>query len=131
MFQDRSLTPGLDPAPQEASLTPAALQRASMKRAMKLWGIRALLIILALGQLGDVLSTNSALANSPGAVEANPVMHLMMTLLGSWWWLWKAAVAGFFVAFAISVRKPSRRHLIFAGAVAKIYIVVLVNNLLQ
>ena len=108
-----------------------AFRSVSMKRSMKLWGIRALLIILAIIQLGDVLSTNSALANSPGTVEANPVMHLMMTVLGSWWWLWKAAVAGFFVTCAVSIREPSRRQLIFAGAVAKIYLVVLVNNLLQ
>jgi hypothetical protein len=129
MPQDLSLTAGLVPASQEAPLD--ALRRVATKRALKLWGIRVLLVILAISQLGDVLSTNSALANSPGAVEANPVMHLMMAVLGSWWWLWKAAVAVFFVTCAISIKEPSRRQLVFAGAVAKIYLVVLVNNLLQ
>ena len=126
MSQDHSLAAGLDPADLEA----AALKRAERKRAVKLWAIRALLVILALAQIGDILSTNRALAESPGAMEANPVMHLMMTYLGSWWWLWKVAVAGFLATAAFSIRQPSRRQLVFAAAVAKVYILVLINNML-
>ncbi|HLZ66507.1 MAG TPA: DUF5658 family protein [Aliidongia sp.] len=100
-------------------------------RALKLWGIRALLIALAVAQLGDVLTTNAALAASPGAHEANPFMSLLMASLGSYWWLWKAAMAGFFVVAAVTVQKPSRRQLIFAGTVAKVYVLVLINNLMQ
>jgi hypothetical protein len=106
-------------------------RRAATRPAVKLWCIRALLVVLAVGQVGDVLTTNHALAASPGAFEANPLMHLLMTYLGSWWWLWKAAVGFFFIAMAIGMRQVSRRQLIFAGALAKVYVLVLLNNLLQ
>ena len=101
------------------------------KRTLKLWAIRVLLIALAVAQLGDVLTTNAALAGSPSAHEANPFMSLLMAALGSYWWLWKAAMAGFFVVAAVAIREPSRRQLIFAGAVAKVYVLVLINNLMQ
>ena len=109
----------------------AAIRHLPTGRTVKLLCIRALLIALAVAQLGDGLTTNQALAASPGTFAANPLMALLMTYLGSWWWLWKAAMALFFVAVAVTIREPSRRQLVFAGAVAKVYVLVLVNNFLQ
>ncbi|HLZ66531.1 MAG TPA: DUF5658 family protein [Aliidongia sp.] len=131
MSEDRSVSPRLAAAPHSGNSPIAGIKRLMPSRTTKLLAIRVLLIALALAQLGDVLSTNQALAASPGAFEANPLMHLLMTYLGSWWWLWKAAMAGFFVVAAFTIRQPSRRQLVFAGAVAKVYVLVLVNNLLQ
>jgi hypothetical protein len=116
---------------QRLSEMGGALRRRANWQAAKLWGIRAVLVMLAVAQLADVLTTNRALAGSPGAFEANPLMHMLMTYLGPWWWLWKAAVAGFFVTMAFTIRQPSRRELVVAGAVAKVYVLVLINNLLQ
>lgn len=59
-----------------------------------------LLCVLFIGlQIADVVTTNYALA-VPGNWEANPIMHLSQTHLGSAWWLPKLAAVGF-AAFAV------------------------------
>lgn len=133
MTTDHAISIEAGPAPWRSPVSGlgAALKHLATGRTLKLLSIRTLLIALAVAQLGDVLTTNQALAASPGTFEANPLMALLMTYLGSWWWLWKAAMAGFFGVAAFTIREPSRRQLVFTGAVAKIYVLVLINNLLQ
>ena len=55
------------------------------------WILWTLFIAL---QIADVVTTNYALA-VPGNWEANPIMHLSQTHLGSAWWLPKVAAVGF------------------------------------
>ena len=54
-----------------------------------------ILWILFIGlQIADVVTTNYALA-VPGNWEANPIMRLSQTHLGTAWWLPKVAAVGF------------------------------------
>ena len=62
-----------------------------------------LLVIFAVLQIADVVTTNYALV-MPGVWEANPLMALMQTQLGPVWWLPKVAVVGF-VCFATPVAR--------------------------
>jgi hypothetical protein len=55
------------------------------------WILWTIFIVL---QIADVVTTNYALA-IPGNWEANPIMHLFQTHLGSAWWLPKVAAVGF------------------------------------
>ena len=65
-------------------------------------GARSILWTLFIAlQIADVVTTNYALAVQ-GNWEANPIMHLAQTHLGSAWWLPKVAAIGF---AAIAVRK--------------------------
>lgn len=84
-----------------------------------------LLGALAVLTVGDVLSTNLALATVPGAVEANPVMALSMTTLGAAWWLPKAAVVGVFWRLAPAIRRRWPLALVVA-----LYAAVVAHNLL-
>lgn len=90
--------------------------------------VRTLLIVLAVAQVGDILSTNAALAASPGAFEGNPVMRLVMAELGSYWWLWKAALAVFFVVYAMQLKIVTRRTFALLGVVVKTYAFVIISN---
>src|SRR5690349_18570667 len=80
---------------------------------VKLWSARLLLVALAVGQMVDVLTTNRALAAGHGR-EMNPVMRLAMELSGGQWWVWKALIAVFLIAIAITVRLPSWRKVVLA-----------------
>ena len=62
-----------------------------------------LLVIFAVLQIADVVTTNYALV-MPGVWEANPLMALMQTQLGPVWWLPKVAVV-VFVCFATPVAR--------------------------
>jgi Domain of unknown function (DUF5658) len=53
-----------------------------------------LLLLFALLQVADVVTTNYALA-VPGVWEANPLMALMQSRFGAAWWLPKVAAVGF------------------------------------
>jgi Domain of unknown function (DUF5658) len=53
-----------------------------------------LLVLFAVFQIADVVTTNYALA-MPGVWEANPLMALLQDRLGAAWWLPKVAVVGF------------------------------------
>ena len=53
-----------------------------------------LLLLFALLQVADVVTTNYALA-VPGVWEANPLMALMQSRFGAAWWLPKVAAGGF------------------------------------
>ena len=55
---------------------------------------RLLLLLFALLQVADVVTTNYALA-VPGVWEANPLMALMQSRFGAAWWLPKVAAVGF------------------------------------
>ncbi len=90
---------------------------------------RVLLVALAAAQVFDVLSTNAALASSPDAFESNPVMRLAMTSLGAYWWLWKAALAVFFLTYAARIRVINTRGLLLLGLVAKVYVFVILSNI--
>jgi hypothetical protein len=90
--------------------------------------VRTLLIVLAVAQIGDILSTNAALAASPGAFEGNPIMRLVMGALGSYWWLWKAALAMFFMVYAIQLRVVTKRTFVLLGIVVKTYALVVASN---
>jgi hypothetical protein len=91
---------------------------------------RWLLITLAVAEIADILSTNAALANTPGAVEGNPLMRLMMARYGSWWWLWKALLAALFVSYALHMKVVNRRTIVMLGIVVPIYIVAIASNVM-
>ena len=57
--------------------------------------IRAWLLCYAALQVADVLTTELAIGRT-GVTEANPIVALMMTYLGGWWWVAKlvSALAG-------------------------------------
>jgi Domain of unknown function (DUF5658) len=63
-----------------------------------------LLILFVDLQLADVVSTNYALA-VPGVWEANPLMALSQTQLGTAWWLPKLAAIGLVAAAAPRSRR--------------------------
>lgn len=91
---------------------------------------RWLLIILAVAEIADILSTNAALANTPGAFEGNPFMRLMMARFGAWWWLLKALLAALFISYALHMKAANRRTIVALGIVVPIYTVVIVSNVM-
>ena len=91
---------------------------------------RWLLITLAVAEIADILSTNAALASTPGAVEGNPLMRLMMNHYGSWWWLGKALLAALFFNRALHMKAANRRTVIALGIVVPIYTVTVVSNVM-
>ena len=86
---------------------------------------RLFLLLLAALQVADVVSTNHALA-TPGVLEGNPVIALLMAHLGSSWWLPKLLVVGYAAAAAPFIRK--RWPMI---VVIGFYVAVVVSNTLQ
>jgi hypothetical protein len=88
---------------------------------------RSLLILIAVAQILDVISTNRALLSGAG-VEANPLVAAVMAMMGSYWWLWKVALAGFFAYVALTLQEVGLRRLALISALAKIYVVVIVSN---
>jgi len=91
---------------------------------------RWLLIILAVAEIADILSTNAALANTPSAFEGNPIMRLMMARFGSWWWLWKALLAALFINRALSMNAVGRRTVVLLTIVVPVYAVTIVSNVM-
>src|SRR5690348_16814777 len=65
-------------------------------------------LAIAIVQILDVATTNAALAS--GGAELNPIMRLSMANLGSLWWLPKAAIALFILAYVFLgiTRTPPR-----------------------
>lgn len=90
-------------------------------------GAKATLCALALAQLGDVLSTNSAIA-SGNAQETNPLMALSMSHLGALWWLPKAALALWLLYQAIDLQAITRRQTVVLATIFKIYAFTLLSN---
>ena len=82
------------------------------------------LLLFAMLQLADVVTTNHGLAAAE-AIEANPVMALAMTHLGTMWWLPKVAIVAFAMIVVRRIRKRWPFHL-----VAGILIALVANNLL-
>jgi hypothetical protein len=74
-------------------------------------------------QIADIVTTNRALA-IPGNWEANPVMKLSQTHLGSGWWLPKVAVIGF---AAVAVPNSLRPWPMFFAVCY--YVIIVTNNL--
>jgi hypothetical protein len=91
---------------------------------------RWLLITLAVAEIADILSTNAALASTPGTFESNPLMRLMMARFGSWWWLWKALLAALFINRALHMNAVSRRTIVVLGIVVPIYTITIVSNVM-
>ena len=85
-------------------------------------------LLFVLLQIADVISTNIGLAR-PGLAEANPMMTLALSQLGSFWWLPKLALL---VPIALGIRAGGLRgwrEQIALGAVSALYAVVVTNNL--
>jgi hypothetical protein len=92
--------------------------------------MRLAALAIAVGQAFDVATTNAVLAS--GGAELNPVMRLSMTELGSLWWLPKAAVALFILAYAFSgLTPPGRRIIALTTTVLAIDALVVANNIAQ
>lgn len=91
---------------------------------------KVLLCGFALAQLGDVMSTNSALA-SAGTGEGNPIMAYAMASLGPLWWLPKAGLAIWALYYAATLGAVTRRQIILLSLVFKIYLITIVSNLLH
>lgn len=87
-----------------------------------------LILLVALGQPVDILTTNAALASVPGAFENNPVEAFLMLHLGGWWWVPKATLAVFLVYQAVTLRKMTRRRWALVAVGAKAYALVLIAN---
>ena len=91
----------------------------------------ATLLVIAILQIGDVLTTNCAL-QLPGIFESNPVMVLAMRHLGSAWWLPKAWVMMLLLAsgvLALRRRPLSNFTFSIALAVTAAFFLVILNNL--
>ena len=88
-------------------------------------------LAIAVGQAFDVATTNAVLAS--GGAELNPVMRLSMTELGSLWWLPKAAVALFILAYVFSglTPTPTRRIIALTTIVLAVSALVVANNIVQ
>jgi hypothetical protein len=93
--------------------------------------IKVLLVVVALAQIVDVLSTNRALAAGGGLYEANPVMGFSMTALGPFWWLPKFAIAIVLILLAIRLKRATMREFLLASLVEIAYLGVLVNNFIR
>lgn len=87
-----------------------------------------LILVVALGQPLDILDTNAALAAVPGAFESNPVEAFLMIHLGVCWWIPKAALAGFLIYQAATLREMTRLRWAMISAGAKVYALVLISN---
>lgn len=81
------------------------------------------LIAVAGLQVIDVVSTQQIM-NLPGGVELNPMVALLMTLLGSAWWVVKLALVGCVIGFVAYARATRT-----AGALLGISALVVANNL--
>ena len=88
-------------------------------------------LAIAAGQAIDIATTNAALAS--GGAELNPLMRLSMSNLGSLWWLPKAAIAVFILAYVFSRRMPPpRRRVVALAAIAlAMTAIVAASNLVQ
>jgi uncharacterized protein DUF5658 len=88
-------------------------------------------LAIAAGQAIDIATTNAALA--AGDAELNPLMRLSMSNLGSLWWLPKAAIAVFILAYVFSRRMPPpRRRVVALAAIAlAMSAIVAASNLVQ
>ena len=89
---------------------------------------QALILALALAQPLDILSTNAALAATPGAFEGNPVQAFLMAHLGGYWWVEKALLAAFFVYVALTLNRMNKWTWALLATCAKTYAVVIVCN---
>ncbi|HVJ55538.1 MAG TPA: DUF5658 family protein [Aliidongia sp.] len=112
-------------------MTDMTAPAATVRTAYRLGVIKALLVILALAQLVDVLSTNRALAAGDGRYEANPVMSFSMMHLGALWWLPKFAIAAFLVALVFRLKRATQREFLFSAIVGTAYLGILANNFLR
>jgi hypothetical protein len=79
-----------------------------------------LLLLFALLQVADVVTTNYALA-VPGVWEANPLMALMQAQFGAAWWLPKIAVANYLCVAALYMRW--RWPMVFAVSISGLAVV--------
>ena len=82
------------------------------------------LLLFALLQLADVVTTNHGLSAAE-VVEGNPVMALAMVHLGPMWWLPKVALIAFSM---IAVRRIRRQWPL--NLVTAILVAIVANNLL-
>lgn len=82
----------------------------------------ALLLLFAVAQTEDVLSTAAALG-LPGIYEGNPAMAWCIAELGALWWLPKAAL----VLFAVLVARRIRPTWPLAAVSALTFLAVLNN----
>ena len=84
------------------------------------WGLLILFIAL---QVGDVVTTNYALA-VPGSWEINPLMKFAQAYLGASWWIPKIAAAGLAAAVVLHIRNQWP-----LACVVSFYILVISGNL--
>ena len=93
--------------------------------------MRICALTIALVQVLDIATTNAALA--AGGAELNPVMRLSMSNLGSVWWLPKAVVAVFILAYVFSrlTPPPTRRIIALTTTVLAVSALVVANNIAQ
>jgi Domain of unknown function (DUF5658) len=87
--------------------------------------------LVALAQIADVLTTNHVLAARAGAYEANPVTSLLMLHLGTLWWVPKVLIAAVILLGVAALKWTPARLFPVATAVAVLYALVVVNNLIN
>jgi hypothetical protein len=95
------------------------------------FSMRISALAIALVQVLDVTTTNAGLAS--GGVELNPIMRLSMAKLGWLWWLPKAAVGLFILAYVFSgLTRTPPRHIIALTAIAlTVSALYVANNIAQ
>ncbi|HLZ67881.1 MAG TPA: DUF5658 family protein [Aliidongia sp.] len=89
---------------------------------------QCLILGLAVAQGLDVMSTNAALAATPGAFEGNPVQAFLMAHLGSYWWIEKAFLAAFFIYVALTLTRMNKWTWALLATCAKTYAIVILCN---
>ena len=95
------------------------------------FSMRISALAIATVQLLDVATTNAALAS--GGAELNPIMRLSMAKLGSLWWLPKAGVGFFILAYVFSglTRTPPRRIIVLTAIVLAVSALCVATNIAQ
>jgi uncharacterized membrane protein len=101
------------------------------RRRIGLIAARLTCLGLAIGQVLDILSTNEALAASPGVTELNPLIAATMSALGDLWWLPKSGLALLMIYFALTLRAIRRRTAVILAVTAKATVLVILGNWLS
>lgn len=91
--------------------------------------MRAALVVLAIAQLFDVVTTNAALAH-PGTSELNPLIATLQQHLGHYWAIPKLVMGTAFatLAFRLPPAYITTRTCAMTLILAKIYLAVIISN---
>src|SRR5437660_8483762 len=90
--------------------------------------IKLMLALLAVFQMGDVVSTNHVLTSRADAIEGNPIMALLMSNVGGHWWIPKAIAAFLLIGAAWAMQRPAEWLHLPSGFPVNFYAFLLLND---